>query len=85
MISSIRHDPSVGRIKLAFFVVALVYSLTEAGFRMMTPVWFAFLLATIAVPYTAAAESQPAWILAQNNLKKPDEIVSRVPVYGDVI
>jgi exopolysaccharide production protein ExoQ len=85
MISSIRHDPNVGRIKLAFFVVGLVYSLTEAGFRMMTPVWFAFLLATIAVPYTAAPESQPAWILAQNDFKKPAELDSRVPVYGKVI
>jgi O-antigen ligase len=52
-----RRDPDAGRIRLAFLVVGVIYSLTEAGFRMMAPVWTFFLLATIAVPEPAVLES----------------------------
>ena len=40
------------RLGLAFLVVALAYNLTEAAFKMMHPVWIAFLLA-VAVPADA--------------------------------
>ena len=40
-------------LQLAYFAAALVYSLTEAGFRMMNPMWICFLLATFATPEQA--------------------------------
>jgi exopolysaccharide production protein ExoQ len=46
----LRRDPEAGRLMLAFFVVEMIYSFTEAGFRMMNPVWICFLLAAAAVP-----------------------------------
>jgi len=45
-----RSDPHAGRLRLGFFTAALIYSLTEAGFRMMGSIWTAFLLAILAVP-----------------------------------
>lgn len=45
-----RIDPQAGRIRLAFFAAALIYSFTEAGFRMMSPSWMAFLIAITDVP-----------------------------------
>jgi len=36
-------DP-IATLRLAFLVVAIVYSLTEAGFRIFTPTWIMFLL-----------------------------------------
>lgn len=48
--STLRHDPALGRVVLAFFVVGLVYNLTEAGFRMMAPVWILFLFAITSNP-----------------------------------
>jgi len=50
---ALRRDPDEGRLKLAFLVVAIIYSYTEAGFRIMGPIWTAFLLAITAVPHTA--------------------------------
>lgn len=47
---ALRCDPDAGRLRLAYFVVGLVYNFTEAGFRMLDPVWITFLLAIIAVP-----------------------------------
>ncbi len=48
--SGFRRDPIAGRLKLSFFVVGVIYSLTEAGFRLLNPVWISFMLAAIAVP-----------------------------------
>ena len=45
-----RRDPKVSRLRLAFFATAIVYAFTEAGFRIMCPLWTAFLLSIIAVP-----------------------------------
>lgn len=53
------RDPRAGRLGLALFAAALMYSLSEAGFRMMTLIWFAFLLAITGIP-ASIRERQPA-------------------------
>ena len=45
-----RLDQQMGAIKLAFFVTGVIYSLTEAGFRMLSPVWIVFVFAIVAIP-----------------------------------
>jgi O-antigen ligase len=45
-----RSDPVAGRLRVAFLTCGVIYSCTEAGFRMMSPVWIGFLLAIMAVP-----------------------------------
>lgn len=47
---SLRQDPEMGRLKLAFFFMCLVYNFTEAAFKMMSPVWITFLWATLNTP-----------------------------------
>jgi len=56
VITMFRRDPKAGGIRLAFFVVAVVYSFTEAGFKMLAPVWTCFLLAVMAVPIAPVPE-----------------------------
>jgi O-antigen ligase len=50
VVDGFRRDPDSGRIRLAFFLVAVVYNFTESAIRIMHPVWILFLLAIIAVP-----------------------------------
>lgn len=50
VLGSLREDPELGRLRLAYFVVAVLYNLTEAAFKVMHPVWIAFLLAVTLVP-----------------------------------
>jgi exopolysaccharide production protein ExoQ len=45
-----RQHPYNYNVRLAFFATALVYNLTEAMFRMLSPVWIFFLLAALIVP-----------------------------------
>lgn len=40
----------MGRLKLAFFTICLVYNFTEATFKMMSPIWITFLWAAMAAP-----------------------------------
>lgn len=49
-LATFRLDPQAGRLRLAFFTASVVYSLTEAGFRMMNPIWIAFLFAATHIP-----------------------------------
>ena len=60
VIATLRRDPHTGRLRLAFFVAAITYSFTEAGFRMMSLTWIAFLLAIIAVPKLLARKEEVA-------------------------
>lgn len=48
--SEFRQNPRIYDVRLAFFATALVYNLTEAMFRMLSPVWVFFLLAALVVP-----------------------------------
>jgi O-antigen ligase len=53
-----RSAPHAGSLRLAYFTAGVIYSFTEAGFRMMSPIWIAFLLAITAVP-SALLNEQP--------------------------
>jgi len=50
VVGALHRHPELGRLRLALFVVALLYNMTEATFKVMHPVWIAFLLAVAAVP-----------------------------------
>lgn len=51
IMATLRQNPHAGRLRLGFFTAGLIYSLTEAGFRMMNPIWIAFLLAVATTSY----------------------------------
>jgi exopolysaccharide production protein ExoQ len=50
IVRGFRWDPDTGRLRLVYFVAGVAYNFTEANFKILSPVWITFLLATIAVP-----------------------------------
>lgn len=50
ILRSLRAEPDFGRLRLGFFVIALIYNMTEAGIRSTDLIWLSLLIATIAVP-----------------------------------
>jgi len=54
--SALRRNPNKGNIRLAYFVVTVVYNFTESAVRIMHPVWIVFLLATAKVREEAPGE-----------------------------
>jgi O-antigen ligase len=53
-VAAFRRDPAVGGIMLAYIATAAIYSITEAGFRMLTPTWIFLLLAVVTAGGTAS-------------------------------
>jgi O-antigen ligase len=50
VVEGLRRDSGFATLKLVLLVIAIVYNLTEAAFKVMHPVWILFLLATAALP-----------------------------------
>jgi exopolysaccharide production protein ExoQ len=56
VVLAVRQDPTAGKLRLAYFVLALIYNFTEAAFKMQSPVWIFFLLSVMALPSVALLE-----------------------------
>lgn len=56
VVAAFHQDPEVGSLRLVIFVVAVVYNVAEAAFRMMFPIWIFLLWAMIAVPPHSSSE-----------------------------
>jgi exopolysaccharide production protein ExoQ len=70
----LKRDRELGNIKLAYFIIGVIYSLTEAGFRMMCPVWIGFLFAIMAVPpniLKKKAAALPRKLKVQETVQEP--------------
>lgn len=46
-VAAFRRDPAFGGLMLAYVAAAAIYSVTEAGFRMLDPIWIFLLLAVV--------------------------------------
>ena len=49
-VAAYRRDPATGKVRLAYFVIGVVFNFTEAAFKTLSSIWIMFLLAVIAVP-----------------------------------
>jgi hypothetical protein len=77
-----QRDPELGSLILAYVVTLAFYSITESGFRVLTPSWIFLLFAVVsasgviegfyvAVPATASASVQPPQLLPPIKVIKP--------------
>jgi len=85
VLSQLRRDPSAGKLGLAYFAVATTYSFTEAGFRMLNPVWIAFLLVTTVVPEVSGRADPGIGTQAQRDEWEADLPTGTVAIYEEVL
>jgi O-antigen ligase len=71
-----RSDPASGSLRLAFLVIAPLYNITEAAFKVTNPMWILFLLAITATP---SALNCPAAASAREKLEEETRHYPRVP------
>ena len=83
VLAALREDPNLGRLRLSYFVVAVVYNFTEAGFRMLDPIWIMFLMVIIAVPNRARASKASIPLTAKyaDELPAPELDADRLPAF----
>jgi exopolysaccharide production protein ExoQ len=82
-----RRDPGFSSLLLAYLAVGAVYSVTEAGFRNLSPMWIFFLFAVVAASAIASGrlsigEEDIAPDLASNNTNPRTRSANDVPVTG---
>ncbi|MFY9937829.1 MAG: O-antigen ligase family protein, partial [Silvibacterium sp.] len=68
-IAAFRVDPSAGSLMLAYVLATPLYNITEAGFRMLHPVWSFLLLAIFGatqISLLSAENAQPKTIFAES-------------------
>ncbi|MGB0000651.1 MAG: hypothetical protein WBQ04_11095, partial [Candidatus Acidiferrales bacterium] len=56
-VKAFRREPALGGLLIAYILCGMIYSVTEAGFRMMDPIWIFFLLGIIEASNIAAGVS----------------------------
>jgi exopolysaccharide production protein ExoQ len=59
IVIDLRWMTQAASLRLGYFIVAVVYNFTEAGFKTMNPVWIAFLVAAMVVPKVPLPENLP--------------------------
>jgi exopolysaccharide production protein ExoQ len=57
--TAVRWRSPAASLRLAFFIVAVAYNFSEAGFKMMHPVWITLLLATMMVTEAPLPDLSP--------------------------
>jgi exopolysaccharide production protein ExoQ len=72
-----RRDAHAGGLRIALLTAAILFGYTEAGFRMLSPDWFGFLLAAMAMPLAAAPlpKAQTAGVLEPGQTRKEIRIL----------
>lgn len=77
-----QHDPEFGSLMLAYVTTATFYSITEVGFRLLTPSWIFLLLAVVSANGVSSG-------LFRGEALKPftpqDPAASRAPAGGRLI
>jgi exopolysaccharide production protein ExoQ len=53
IVTALRCMTPAASLRLAYFIIAITQNFTEASFKMMHPVWIAFLLAAMQIPKCA--------------------------------
>jgi O-antigen ligase len=59
IIAGFRRHPDIARLRLAFFVIVLIYNFTESAIRETNPIWIMLLLAIVAVPEVSVPAEVP--------------------------
>lgn len=59
VIGAYRLDPDTGGLRIAYFLAVVINGLTEGVFRMMSPPWIIFLLATAVAPWKQRRKEIP--------------------------
>jgi exopolysaccharide production protein ExoQ len=71
-VKAFRREPVLGGLLIAYVLCAMVYSIGEAGFRMMDPIWIFFLLAVMeASSVVAGVEASQGLVLTNRALGLP--------------
>jgi exopolysaccharide production protein ExoQ len=77
LLSAFRRHPDTTSLKLGYFIVAIIYNLTESAFRVQNPIWIFFFFAITAVPLGHTLEDPPRIGI------RPDDDLAKATLQSD--
>jgi O-antigen ligase len=75
IVAAVHSGKKAGSLRLGYFLVAITYNFTEAGFKAMNPVWFFLLLAIIGIPELWGDDSSPEY-----ELEEEEDLLNASPI-----
>lgn len=84
VIGAYRREPDIGSFRIALFLAPVITGFTEAAFRMMSPPWIVFLLATAVAPWLPKRRVSAVVTATQDLLEsgqEPDAVYDGAPGY----
>lgn len=72
--AAFRKNLRVGTLALSFLIAGVIYSLTEAGFRMQTPIWILLLWGIVGTSQDTMAKIPLNSTAKQGHVPKPERI-----------
>jgi len=59
-VDAFRRNPALGSLLVAYILSSAIYSITEAGFRMLDPIWFCLILSSFAASRAIVMAEAPS-------------------------
>jgi exopolysaccharide production protein ExoQ len=81
IVPAVRRQSQDGSLRMAYWMVGIAYNFSEAGFKMMNPVWVLFLLSIAILPSTSIlrrARTSVQVDIAPPSVDKPAEAYNPV-------
>jgi exopolysaccharide production protein ExoQ len=79
-VAAFRHNPEVGCLLIAFILTSATYSITEAGFRMLSPIWFFLLLSAIGARRIITVSKGEQDVVEETSNARKRNGLSRLPL-----
>jgi exopolysaccharide production protein ExoQ len=77
-LATLKRNPEVGKLRLAYLIIALAYNFTESAVRTMHPMWIIFLFAAIAVPDLTPVRKSAKAIPKETHAPPADLVLDQV-------
>jgi exopolysaccharide production protein ExoQ len=77
-VAAFRLDPALGSLLAAYVLTAAIYNITEAGFRMLNPVWFFLLLSVVTASRVIGSQKRSAALEVAYQEPRYEELATKL-------
>jgi exopolysaccharide production protein ExoQ len=77
-VAAFRRDPPSGGLLVAYVLSAAIYNITEAGFRVLHPMWFFLLLSVVTASRVVGSDKRTAALEVAYQAPRDEELAAKL-------
>jgi hypothetical protein len=77
-VAAFRRDPAFGGLLVAYVLSAVIYNITEAGFRVLHPMWFFLLLSVVTASRVIGRDKRTAALEVAYQEPRYEELAAKL-------